>query len=145
MRKFCSIIKKISPMFVCNFMSIDVLSSIYYCAFGHPFNRFRLRNVKKDCQHHFSSRCFWPCFHWVRWNFVLPYQWRLLTSWWVKMSPQFIAYNCVVEKRIPPFWKKVRFFSQVATCTAHCLAVSISSLSQKNLLCVKLWFFHFIA
>ncbi len=85
--------------------NVDVSSSIYYCAFGHPFNRYVARNVKKEHQHYFSSRCFLSCFHCVLQSVVLPYQWRLLTGWYVIMAPQFIACNYEVEKHIAIFSK----------------------------------------
>ncbi len=85
--------------------SVDVSNSIYCCSFGHPFDQNGPRNVKKDGQHLFSGQCFWSCFHSVRRIFVVSYQWRLLTGWYVIMARQFVACNCVDQKHIPLFSK----------------------------------------
>ncbi len=88
----------------------NVSISIYCCAFGHPFDQYRTRKVKKEYQHRFSSWCFWPYFRRVWWIFVLPCQWRLLTGWYVIMASRFIACNYAVENHVPFVLKASKIF-----------------------------------
>ncbi len=107
--------------------SVVVTSSIYCYAFGHPFDQYEPRNVKKERQHHSFSWCFCPCFRRIRWIFVLPCQWRLLTSPYVIIAPQFVACNFVNEKHAPLFSRE-RFFLQVVMHAAHCSTVSVCGI-----------------
>ncbi len=81
--------------------NVSILSSIYCCAFEHPFDQYKPINIKKECHHHFSSWCF-RCMWLI---FLLPCQRRLLAGQYMIMAPWFITRNHVVEKHVFLFWK----------------------------------------
>ncbi len=104
--------------------SVDISSSIYCNAFGHPLDQYWSRNIKKEHQRHFSSQFFLPRFRFT-WQIASMSVMPAFTGQPVSDNNTAIYWcNYVVEKHVPFLSKASEILFASSDMCSTLLAVS---------------------